>query len=118
MYVEFYTTQGEYAGAVGIYFTSTPQYWLDYCSSFDTNFPSNLPSEVDKIWRISLDRTAGIRLKIHCNGVEVLNILMSDNTCDDSVWRKYWSRDVENIYFYNTGDTASDYYRAVQTGIS
>ena len=115
VYVRFYTTQGEYAGGVGIYFTFTPQYRLYYCSS-RTNFPSNLPSEVDKIWRITLDKTAGIRLRIHCNGVEVLNTLLSDNTCSYSYWRKYWSRDVEYIDFLPY-DTASDYYRAGQTGI-
>ena len=114
--MRFYTTQGEYAGAVGIYFTSTPQYWLAPCIDYRTNFPGNLPSEVVKIWRITLDKTAGIRLKIHCNGVEVLNVLISDNTCDNSDWRKYWSRDVEYIDFSGS-DTTSEYYRAGQTGI-
>ena len=113
--VWFRTTQGVYAGVV-ISFSSTPQYWLSYCSTSRTNFPSNLPSEVDKIWRITLDRTAGIRLKIHCNGVEVLNVLISDNTCYRSDWRKYWSRDVEKIKFPSY-DTASEYYRAGETGI-
>ena len=116
MWVWFFTTQRVWVGGVEISFTSNPQYWLYYCSSSPTNFPSNLPSEVDKIWRITLDKTAGIRLIMHCNGVEVLNILMSDNTCDDSVWREYWSRDAEKIYF-SVYDTASDYYRAGETGI-
>ena len=113
--VGFFTTQREGVGAVVIFFASTPQYILTNCSSW-TNFPSILPSEEDKIWRITLDKTAGIRLKIHCNGVEVLNFLISDNTCSDSRWRKYWSRDAEKIYF-SVYDTASDYYRAGETGI-
>ena len=113
MYVGFRTTQRERAGGVYMYFSSTPQYYLSYCST--TNFTSNVPSEVDKVWRITLDKTAGIRLKIHCNGVEVVNVLISDNTCDKSYWRKYWSRDVEIIYFYPS-DNASDNYRAVKTG--
>ena len=113
--MDFFTTQREGAAGVDIYFTSTPRYWLLYCS-YSTNFPSNLPSEVDKIWRITLDKTAGIRLKIHCNGVEVVNILISDNTCDRSDWRKYWSRDVEYIFFLGS-DTASEYYRAGEIGI-
>ena len=114
--VWFYPTQGEYVGGVEIFFSSTPQYYLSWCSSW-TSFPSNLSSEVDKIWRITLDKTAGIRLQIHCNGVEVLNFLMSDNTCiRNGSWRKYWSRDVERIYFPTNRDTASDYYRVGQTG--
>ena len=117
--VRFFTTQREIAGVVFIDFSSTPQYWLYYCTSSPTNFPSNLPSEVDKIWSIKLDKTAGIRVKIHCNGVEVVNILISDNTCDTSYWRnwrKYWSRDVEYINF-SVYDTASDYCRAGKQGM-
>ncbi|KAL5249592.1 hypothetical protein ACHWQZ_G018459 [Mnemiopsis leidyi] len=114
--VYFSTTQGEYGGAgVGINFYSTgPQYWLYRCSSSRTNFPTNLPIEVNKVWRITVDKTAGIRVKIHCNGVEVLNVLLSD-TCSYSGWREHWSRDVELIYF-SLYDTASNYYRAGQTG--
>ena len=113
--VRLYTTQREYAGAVWIYFTPTPQCYLSDCS-YRTNFHSNLSSEVDKIWRITLDRSAGmIRLLIHCNGVEVVNILMSDDTCSGSRWRNIWSRDVEYIDFSGY-DTASDYYRAAKLG--
>ena len=54
---------------------------------------------------------------IHCNGVEVVNILMSDNTCGYSWWRELWSRDVEFIEFDSYYDSASDYYRAGRTGI-
>ena len=117
VFVWFFTTQREEAGAVGISFSSTPKYYLTYCSTYRTNFPSNLPGEVDKIWRITLDKTAGIRVKIHCNGVEVLNVLISDNTCSYSNWRKYWSRDVEYIFFESSWDSVSDYYRVGKPGI-
>ena len=89
----FCTTQREDVGGVEIYFYSTPQYKLYYCT-YRNNFPSNLPSEVDKIWRITFDKTAGIRFKIHCNGVEVVNFLLPDNTCGDS----YRRRDLKNIW--------------------
>ena len=113
--VTFYTTQTVTAGGVEIYLSSIPQYYLTWCSSSRTNFSSNLPSKVDRIWRITLDKTAGIRLMIHCNGVEVVNVLISDDTCDRRDWRIYWSRNVEKIYFA-TLDTASDYYRAGKLG--
>ena len=118
MFVWFLTADGE--GAVGglqIFLSYTgPMYYIFYCSSSRTNFPSNLPTEVDKIWRITLDKTAGIRLQIHCNGVEVLNVLLSDNTCGESYWGKFWSKDVDNIYFRPSFDTVSLDYRAGQTG--
>ena len=107
--VRFYNSQGDRAGGVRIYFSSSPQYFLGWCSS-RTNFPSTLPTAVDKVWRISLTKTSGKTLQIHCNDVEVLNFLLSDDTCDDSDWRKYWSRDVDKIGF-TIDDTASHYYR-------
>ena len=107
-----YSATGEYAGGADIFFTSPPQYWLAFCSTSNTNFPTDIPSETDKIWTFSLVRTSGVpRLKVQCNNKEVLNLEISDTTCTDSRWSTYWSRDVEKIMFPSE-DTASDYYRA------
>ena len=108
--VYLYTSQGDYVGELHFYFTSTPRYRISYCSLDYTNFPTNLPSDNDKVWRITLTRTSGIRLVVHCNEVEVLNILMSDSTCGASSWSTFWSREVAKIKFYSRG-TASDYYQ-------
>ena len=110
VYVQFYTSQGDWAGALALYFTSTPRYFIGRCSTGPANFPTNLPSDNDKVWRVTLTRTSGIRLVVHCNEEEVLNILMSDSTCGDSRWSTYWSREVAKIKFHS-GDTASDYYQ-------
>ena len=109
--MDFYNSQGDGAGGVHISFSSTPQYRLSRCHLPWTNFFTDPPTAVDKNWRISLTKTSGIRLQIHCNDVEVLNFLLSGETCTSySDWRDYWSRDVEKIAF-TVGDTASDYYR-------
>ena len=110
--VFFYTSDN--TGRVYLYFTSTPQYYIKYCNS-KTDFPADLPADVNKIWRIGITRTSGIRLQIHCNDVEVLNILISDTTCSNKNWSwiKYWTRVKKKIYF-TSEDTASDYYRAYQ----
>ena len=85
--------------------------------STNTDFPVSLPTEVEKVWRITLNRNSGIRLLIHCNNVEVVNILMSDSTCYYSSWSNYWSRTVGKIWFYYPYSyIAADYYRAGQTG--
>ena len=108
--VNFYLAEANSAAGVFLYFTSTPQYLLSYCTS-PTNLPVTPPSATDKIWRITLTRTAGVRLVIHCNDVEVLNTLLSDATCSyNSRWSTYWSKDVAKIKF-SSSDTASDYYR-------
>ena len=108
----FKTDSGYTAGGVTLHFTSTPQYELKYCINSRTDFPNDLPSETDKVWRITLIKTSGIRLVIQCNEVEVLNILMSDSTCSYSLWNYYWSRDVEKIRF-GFSDSASDHYRLI-----
>ena len=83
---------------------------IPFCVTSYTYFPTNPPADVNKIWRISVTRNSGIRLQIHCNDVEVLNILMSNTTCDDITWSAYWNRDIKKIYF-DGGENATDYYR-------
>ena len=101
---------GRSTGVVYLFFTSTPQYHLSYCIQGNSNFPGTLPSANDKIWRITLNRTADdTEVVIHCNEVEVLNTLLS-STCGNREWSTYWSRDVATIEF-SIYDTASDYYR-------
>ena len=110
VYVTFFSASKTYAGRVEL-ITSTLQYHLHTCTTTWTILPVTPPSVADKVWRITLTKTAGVRLMIHCNDVEVLNKLFSDATCSNSEWSKYWNNDVTMIKFYS-GDTASDYYRA------
>ena len=109
--VWFYNT-GSYVGGVYLYFSSPPKYNIRWCSTSNTEFPIDLPPETDKVWTISHARTSfEVRLIVHCNNVEVINVVISDTTCSDSVWSTIWSKDVEWTYFHSY-DTASDYYRA------
>ena len=107
-------SQGEFVGEVGIIFSPYPQYFLDWCTS-PANFTSNLPTTVDKIWKVAMDRTDGIRVIIHCNDVEVVNTLISDETCEFRVWKLHWTKAVEKIYF-SSHDNASDHYKVNMTG--
>lgn len=97
------------AGGIAIGFYDTLQYWLPRCSNTYTEFPTDYSTKTDKTWRISLVKTTGIRLMIHCNEAQVLNILVSDDTCDVTSWNNYWSGTVQGIKF-PTSDTASNYY--------
>ena len=108
--VRFYSAGEEFVGTVWLYFTTTLQYSLYHCNVY-TNLPVTPPSATDKVWRITLTRTAGVRVVIHCNDVEVLNRLLSGATCINSLWSTIWNRDVTKIQF-ESSDTASDYYRA------
>ena len=105
-YLKFFTAQNDFAGGVRIKLSSTPQYRLVWCNDW-TNFPKPLPYDTEKIWRITLDKSEGIRVKIYCNGVLMLNLLLTDHTCaDDLDWSTFWSRDVDKIYLPSV-----DYYR-------
>jgi hypothetical protein len=112
--VRFYSSPIDSAGGFDIRFTSPPQYRLSWCITPWTNFPVNLPTATDKVWRITKTRTSGITVVINCNEVEVLNILMS--TCSNREWRMIWSREVANMKFTSNG-TVSDYYRPAGANI-
>ena len=113
MVVNFLTAQEKQTGGVWIVIRSTVWYQLGACNH-KTVLPTTLPSTKEKVFRITLSRTSGIRLRIECNEEEILNVLMSDTTCTDSSWSTTWSGEVKKIRF-STSDTASDYYRP-QTG--
>jgi hypothetical protein len=107
--VRFFSSQGRLAGRVFIRFTSPPQYELGWCTD-GNNFPTNLPTDTVKVWRLTLTRTSGVRIMMHCNEVEVLNFLISGSTCSYTSWSDNWSSKVAAIQFPSL-DTASDYYR-------
>ena len=109
--VNFYNAQGSLAGGIQLFFSSTTMYDLRSCSNSYLSFPTSLPTETDKIWKLTLIRTSDVRLMIHCNNKEVLNVVLSDTTCGYISWNFHWSRDIEKIKFFSS-DTASDYYRA------
>ena len=99
----------EIAGVFSLYFDSPLQYQIGQCS-YNVDLPTNLvPSEVNKVWTIT--KLPGPRLTLHCNGVKVLDVTLSDDICvAQSDWKVYWEREIGNVYFYQ--DTASDEYRA------
>ena len=111
MFLVLYSAGGEWTGSIQILFKSTVQYGFGWCSRGSyTDFPATLPSSKDKIWRITLTRTSGVRLRINCNDVEVLDVVLSDRVCSDNRWSTNWNGDVERIEF-RSRDTASDHYR-------
>ena len=116
--INFFNQLNEYAGGVKI-FTSPPKYFLVDCSLLTQgyDFPTSPTTEVNKVWRITLAKTyVTRRFVIHCNEVEVLNVLLSANFCEGrSDWSTYWMREVTRIEF-TTFDSASDFYQIHKPG--
>ena len=98
------------AGDIYIYFDNPLKYELYGCTNDKTDFHTELPAEVVKVWTFTLSRDDGERrVVIHCNDEEVLNLVLSGETCDDSDWRDYWDLDVASLHieggdgFYRPG---------------
>ena len=114
--VLFFNDQAKDAGGVRLFFTTPPQYRFEYCTISRTDLPTDLPNETDKIWTMTLHRDSkDRRVIVHCNEEEILNVVLSDASCDDKGWSNKWSREVEKIMFIGSRvDTASDFFRASQ----
>ena len=126
--VYFYDSKSHYAGAFGIVFHATPQYYIRGCTEH-IDFPTKLPSTSDKVWGIALIRSSGtadrqdsdldsaVKLVVHCNEEEVLSFPLSHSTCSDDGWvTPYVRREVAKMWFFSR-DTASDYFMS-QSGIT
>ena len=116
VYVRFHNPNDDPAGGIDFRFNSRLQYRLQYCHSTDNSslndFPDSLPTSTVRVWMVTLDKTSGIRYKIHCNDVEVVNVLLSDSECTGfDEWRKFYSRTPVKFQIIEGNDTASDYYR-------
>lgn len=103
--VRFYDVNGNNHAGLNIKIATTPQYRLQYCMpNFYHNFPTDtvLPSPDEKIWVITITRTSGVRVIVHCNGQEVLNVQLSSSLCTNwSDWSSYWNKDYDKISFHS-----------------
>lgn len=110
VWIWFHDAHGHSEGSgITIRLSSPPKFALLGCT-LHTNFPTDLPTASDKMWRITLSRAQGVHVTIHCNDVELVNIQLSDATCYEN-WSKRWSLKVAKIYFSSPWDKASDFYR-------
>ena len=113
MAVNFIDVKGETAGGIWIRFEDLPMYSQNYCKLIWEPIPTTLPDNTDKIWRITVTKYSDIRIRINCNGVEVLNSLLSTD-CEDERWATIWARDITKIEFHTYDDApkfAPDFYR-------
>ena len=107
--VWFETAEGNYAGGVRVSFTPTSQYFLPTCMAEFVDFPVELPSTTDKVWRVTVNRTAeDVQIVLHCNGQLVLSVLLSD-VCTRKRWRNYW---VPSSLIKFAHDDSSEMFRA------
>ena len=108
----FFDKDGNYAGRVYISFYAPIKYWIAFCTEYYKPFPVTLPTATQKAWTITYNYTEK-RVVLHCNGVQVAEVVISDSVCTrwntNSDYRDYWERKPTQINFLST-DTASDSY--------
>ena len=91
--------------------SKTPTYEINNCKNAQDLLSLPTATGDAKIWEIwEISKHSGLRITVEYNGVEVLNITLSDDTCDQNGWSEIWSRDVKRIKF-GKEDTASKFYR-------
>ena len=89
------------------------QYMVIHCTSEMSQFPvpEDIPEETEKIWQITVRKKPVVTVTIACNGVELVNLELTKDTCTNLEWATNWERDVKKIGF-QSDDTASRFYRA------
>ena len=87
-----------------------PRYWIGGCSDDWVYFPDTLSADVNKVWKITIDKNTDISVQIHCNNEKELDLILSNATCSNENYISNWSKDVGKIYF-NVADNASNYIR-------
>ena len=86
------------------YGTETLSYKIDRChTEFEDNykFPDNMPTEDEKVWSILVTTGAQPSFKCQVNGVEVINLLFTDDICGFNDWRDYWTEDITDVGFFS-----------------
>ena len=112
LYLRFFTAGGEAAGNIYIFVSDEyPDYWVYNCMVKGKEYPSNAPSGVNMVWTAT--KLPGPKITVHCNGVYLFEV--SEDSCDDSEWRKVWGLDVEQIEFFYY-ESLSEEYRAGALG--
>ena len=107
-----YSADDEEIGTVLLEFAVKVQYLVMNCFSVMRQFPvpEDIPSETEKTWQITVQKKPDVTITIACNGVELLNFVVSKDTCTKDTWASHWDPDVKKIGF--PSDSASTEYRA------
>ena len=107
----FFDKDGNSTGGLAISFYTQILYSIGACT-YNRSFPDTLPPQTQKTWTITYS-TVELRLVIHCNEVQVVNVLLSDSFCtdNDSGWREYYGeKETTQMQFTYYLDKAPDRY--------
>ena len=80
-------------GGISVLFNkdNTLTYKIADCQTAYNKFPENMPTELEKLWSIIVTIGAQPSFKVQVNGVEVINLLLTDDTCTYNNWGDSWT---------------------------
>ena len=107
-------------GSIEIKWTTTgkdPTYYFGNCMGEAVPFSKSPPAGDEKIWRITMSKTAEDKeFTIHCNDEEMASVKFSE-VCDRDSWDTYWvDYDKQQKIQFTKYSVAADYYRAYKPG--
>ncbi|XP_063685834.1 uncharacterized protein LOC134819681 [Bolinopsis microptera] len=110
--VDFYAGKEKQGGLiVNLIQDQQDTYKINNCQTGLTPFPANMPStETAKLWSILVTTGAQPSIKVQVNGVEVINLLISDDTCAYSNWKNYWTEEIDLLGFNSWQGGFSGYH--------
>ena len=88
-------------------------FYISSCTDGLPSFGVEIPSEVDKVWRISMQIDEDVDFAIHCNDLVMVKGKFSEICKDDGYKSSLLGSAVKKVEFQVT-DHASDYYRVYQ----
>ena len=91
--VQFFDEDQEFVSGITILFVSkTGKFQLDKCMKRSRPFDMSIPVEDNRLWSI---KKRGYRIIVSCNGLRVLDVTASSETCNDKKWNSVtWGRKV------------------------
>lgn len=105
--VDFFDSELSMLGGFSVNFNQGKlTYKLNRCQTEESyEFPENMPTEAEKVWSVLMTTGAQPSFKCQVNGVEVINLLITEDVCGFTNWRYYWGPDQLQISYvsFNSG---------------
>ena len=107
--VQFFDEDQEFVSGITILFVSkTGKFQLDKCMKRSRPFDMSIPVEDNRLWSI---KKRGYRIILSCNGLRVLDVTASSETCNNAEYIS-WEQNVVEMKFDRSknSEEATFYY--------
>ena len=110
--VDFYESEESLLGGFSVNFDSEKlSYKLNRCQTEKSYpFPDNMPTEAEKVWSVLVTTGAQPSFKCQVNGVEVINVLITEDLCGFSNWRNRWGAEITLVAFFSNHNSFLSYH--------